>query len=165
MATFLVEDRHLQRMSPSARRELLKILADDIADATTAYAGLDWNPDGTQSYPLTVEEARLLLAGMPEPAQSVMRTFAENYDGKRGTATMKQLLAATGHTKWENLGKQIAWIELRLRSVSGNPDAWMITWRQRDWNWDESHKTYTRGKYFISATAVDALREAFEISN
>ena len=163
MVMFVVEDRHLQRLSPSARRELLQVLTAEVEEVRSRYAALEWQPDGPHSYPLTEEEARHLLHGMPESARSLLLAFAERFDGERGTATFRELLKATGHTKVENLGRQIAWIELRLRTVTGNPDAWLITWRRSDWKWSEQRQTYIRGKYFIDGPAVPALRTVFGI--
>ena len=161
MAMFIVDDGHLARLTPATRRELLLVLAADAEEVRARYAASDWQPDGIQSYPLTVEEAELLVHGIPEPALAALKTFATNYDGKRGTATFKQLLEATGHTKVENIGRQISWIELRLRTVTANHDAWLVTWRQSDWKWDEKKQLYTRGKYFISGPAVESLRQVF----
>ena len=163
MAMFIVDDGHLQRLSPAARRELLQVLADDAEEVRARYAHREWQPDGIHSYPLNVEEAHLLLNGMPEPARSIMRIFAENFDGERGFASFKELLDVTGHTKVENISRQLAWIELRARTVTGNADAWLVTWRSSDWKWDEKKQAYTRGKYFINGPAVESLREVFEI--
>ncbi len=163
MVMFVVEDRHLQQLSPSARRELLRVLATEVEEVRARYAALEWQPDGTQSYPLSEEEARHLLHGMPESARNLLRAFAERSDGDQGAATFRELLKATGHSKVENLGRQIAWIELRLRTVTGNHDAWLITWRKSDWKWSEQRQTYTRGRYFINGPAVDALRAAMDI--
>lgn len=163
MATFLIDDAHLRRLSPATRRELLDLLADEIARVRDEYASHDWNPDGTQSYPLTFEEATMLVNGIPERAERALRVFAENYDGNRGTATLKQLLDATGHTKFENLGQQLAWLQLRLRTVTGNPDAWMVNWRKSDWKWSDEKQSWMRGRYFITRPAVDTLRQVFEL--
>lgn len=163
MVMFVVEDRHLQQLSPSSRRELLRVLATEVEEVRAGYAALEWQPDGTQSYPLTEEEARHFLQGMPESARNLLRAFAESFDGNRGAATFRELLKATGHSKVENLGRQISWIELRLRTVTGNHDAWLITWRKSDWKWSEQRQTYTRGKYFINGPAVTALRAAMGI--
>ncbi|MFQ6024443.1 MAG: hypothetical protein ACE5NW_17140 [Acidiferrobacterales bacterium] len=163
MPIFIVNDSHLQRLSPAARRELLQILSSDIAEAKTQFADLAWDPEGNESYPLSVEEAELLISGMPERACNALRVFAENFDGNKGTATFQQLLQATGHTKYENVGGELAWILLRVRTVTGHPDAWIVTWRTKDWKWDEHKQTYTKGKYFITGEAIASLREAIGI--
>jgi len=163
MPTFIVDESVLRRLSPLARRELLQILVGDMEDLRADYADREWDPEGSHSYPLSVEEATHLIQGMPEAACNALRVFAEHYDGKKGTATFQQLLEATGHTKWENVTKQFAWILLRVRSIVGNPDAWIVTWRNRDWKWDEEKQTYTRGKYLINGQAIVSLREAFGI--
>lgn len=40
---------------------------------------------------------------------------------------------------------------------------WRIRWHPKDWEWDEHENTYVRGRYFISAPAIDSLRAAFGI--
>ena len=165
MATFILEDRHLERLSPAARRELLQVLGEEFDEVRALYAEREWDPEGNESYPLTVEEACHMIRGMPDAAHHALRIFASNYDDAKrsGTATLRQLLDATGHTKYENVNRQLSWILLRLRSVTGDSDAWLVNWRARDWKWDEEKGTYARGKYFISGPGMEALREAFEL--
>jgi len=162
MPMFIIDDTHLQRLSPAARRELLDLLDAELDTARALFVELDWDPEGTESYPLTVEEATLLLRGMPEPASNSLRVFVDNFDGQRGYATLAQLLDATGHSKFENVGKQLAWILLRVRSVTGHDEAWLVSWHTRDWIWDDDKQTYTDGKYYITEPAVTSLRKAFE---
>jgi hypothetical protein len=107
-------------------------------------------------------EARILLAGLPENATNVVKSFIDNFDGERGTATIKQLLTATGHSKAENVGKLVAWLQLRVRAATGDPDAWLVNWRAEDWIWDEQENHYTDGIYYIDSDAALAIKEALE---
>ena len=63
-----------------------------------------------------------MLAGLSEDATNVIKLFIDNFDGQRGTATIKQRLAATG-----------------------DPDAWLVNWRAEDWVWGEQESHYTDG--------------------
>ena len=162
MFRFILDEALLERLSPASRREILDLVAEDIGAARQSYIDHEWNPDGDESYPLSVEEARVLVKGMPGHATAVIKTFVDNFDGERGTASMTELLDSTGHTKLENIGKAISWIQLRVSTVTGDPEAWLVNWRAEDWIWDEEENRYTDGFYFISATAALALREAIE---
>lgn len=161
VSMIIIDESHLERLSPSARRELLKLIKHDAELLNERFYDPPWNPEGAESYPLTNEEAVLLINGMPEAAINALRVFAESDDGKEGTATLEELMKATGHTKFENINRQLSWILLHLRAVTGNPDAWLINWRAKDWNWDEDRETWTDGRYFVTSGAARALRHAF----
>ncbi len=164
MHTFIVDDKLLQRLSPAARREVLALLTDDLQETKAQFHDYNWDPEGQESYPLSVEEAQVLVSGMPEPAVSALRVFIDNVDGDWGYATIEQLLEATGHTKYDNVLKHLSWLLLRLRTVTGNPNAWLVNWHTKDWEWDEAKKTYTKGRYFISSDALLSLKEALAAS-
>ncbi len=160
MHSFILDDKLLQRLSPAARREELALLTDDLQDTKAQFRDYNWDPEGLESYPLSTEEAHVLVNGMPEAALSVLRVFIDHIDGDWGYATLEQLLGATGHTKSDNILKHLSWLLLRLRTVTGNPNAWLVNWHTKDWEWDEQQKTYTKGRYFISSDALLALKEA-----
>ena len=103
-----------------------------------------------------------MLAGMPEHAATVVKLFADNFDGDRGTASLAELLEATGHSKPENIGKLVSWTPLRVRTASGDPDAWLVNWHPGDWIWDEQENRYSAGIYYINAIAAQAIQEAIE---
>ena len=48
-----------------------------------------------------------------------------------------------------------------LQQVTGNREAWLLNWRADDWEWSDEEERYVKGSYFISETAITALREAF----
>lgn len=163
MTMFILDDSHLERLSPSARRELLKIINREIDSLHERFYDPPWNPEGAESYPLSNEEAVLLINGMPDGAVNALRVFAASDDGEEGTATLEELMEATGHTKFENINRQLAWILLHLRAVTGNSDAWLMNWRAKDWSWDDERETWTEGRYFVTSGAARALRHAFEM--
>lgn len=165
MHSFTINDDLLNRLSPATRKELLAVLAEDLAILRAKYADTDWDSEGTESYPLTVEEARHLINGMPDPARNALRVFTEHCEGDRGEATIEHLLSATGHTKAENVNKQLAWILLRVRHVTGDQDAWLVNWHAKDWEMDEAQEHYIKGKYFISGRAMTSLLDAFALED
>jgi len=159
MALFIIDEDQLQQLSPATRRELMCVLEYGFQETRKYYDDSDWDPEGLDSYPLTIEEAGLLVNGMPEPARNALKVFVDNIEDDRGYANLAQLLDATGHSKVENINRQLAWILLRVRTVTGNPDAWLVNWHMRDWTWSEDQQAYLDGKYFVTEPAISALRD------
>ena len=160
MTSFIIDEEQLRRLSPAARRELMGLLSDDVQELRAELAENDWDPEGSESYPLDSEEASLLVRGMPTPALKALKVFIRNTNDNRGHATLVELLEATGYSDFHALGDQFNWLLLRLRTVTHNEDAWVLNWGINDWEWDEKSNTYTSGEYFISRRALDALAEA-----
>ncbi len=163
MTGFYIDETHLQRLTPGARRELLDILSAEISELKAAYHDLSWDPEDNHSFPLNEEEAVALLRSLDEPGRKVLRVFARNFDGHEGRADLTDLLAAGDYHRYDELGQEISHITRRLRGITQNNDAWLINWRSRDWHWDEATQTYTSGAFFISGPAISALREALGI--
>jgi len=163
MVSYVIDDEDLRRLSPSARGEVLRLLRGDLDALRRIYAAEDWTPDRDVSYPLSDEEAQLLARGVTHAAREALHVFAQHYDGEVGRASIDQLLKATGHERYEDIGIEIASITQSVRTITGNTDAWLFNWRPEDWDWDEASQHYTAGSYFISGPAVRALRRAFEI--
>lgn len=161
MASFVIDDTHLSRLSLSARNELLRIIQADLDDLRAHFHGQDWAPDRDMSYPLSLEEAEALVRGITGAGRDILRVFAKNADGDVGYAELEELLTTTGYTDYEHLGQDISTITHSLRSVTGDSDGWLFNWRPDDWEWDEASNTYKRGAYFISGPAVGTLRKAF----
>lgn len=164
MINFGIDAELLRRLSPTARRELLQLLRQEVTRLYREVADLDWNPESDVSYPLSVDEARMLIRGLPEASRRMLRLFARHYDGQRGYAQLDELMEITGHDQYDQLGQEVSGITLALRSVTGHTDAWLLNWDPEDWAWDEESSTYSKGAYFISGTAVRALRQAFGMS-
>lgn len=163
MTGFFIDESHLQRLTPGARRELLDILSADISNLKTSFRDLSWDPEDNVSYPLSEEEALALIRSLDDPGRKILRVFARNFDGHSGHGELQNLLAAGGYQSYDDLGQEISQITRQLRAISQNSDAWLINWRSRDWQWDEASQTYTAGAFFISGAAILALREAFGI--
>ncbi len=163
MVSFIIDESHLRQLSTEARSELLQIIGAELADLESELADRDWDPEGNKSYPLSADEARVLIRGLEQSAKNLLRTFCLNYDGKVGSGELEEMLRATGIEDYEELGQQVSVITQRMHGASGNPDAWLFNWHARDWQWDEERNTYLQGRYFISAPAIDSLRTAFGI--
>ena len=102
----------------------------------------------------------MLVNGMPDSARSALQVFVDHVDNDRGYANLAQLLEAMGHSKAENISRQLAWILLRVRTVTGNSDAWLVNWHMSDWTWSDDRQSYIDGKYFITEPALSTLRDA-----
>ena len=163
MVSFIIDEHHLRQLSPEARNELLQIIGVELADLRSEFTEGDWDPEGTRSYPLDAEEARVLIRGLGQPAKNLLRVFCLNYDGKTGTGELADLLHTAGIAGYEELGQEVSAITQRMHSATGNPDAWLFNWHARDWQWDEKNNTYAEGRYYISGPAIASLRAAFSI--
>ena len=163
MVSFIIDEHHLRQLSPEARNELLQIIGVELADLRSEFTEGDWDPEGTRSYPLDAEEARVLIRGLGQPAKNLLRVFCLNYDGKTGTGELADLLHTAGIAGYEELGQEVSAITQRMHSATGNPNAWLFNWHARDWQWDEKNNTYAEGRYYISGPAIASLRAAFSI--
>jgi hypothetical protein len=163
MPSFIIDDSHLQRLSSDARRELLQLLATELSEVRRQFADREWDPEGAASYPLHEEEAHHFVRGLQEEERRLLRVFCRNFDGHAGTANLDEMFQATGidPEHYDELGRLVASLTQRLRSVTHNTDAWLFNWRSRDWEWTESEGTYAKGTYFISSPSIVSLRRAF----
>ncbi len=161
MVRFVIDEEHLRRLSAAARHELLQLLGADLARAQAEFPDLEWDPDGDVSYPLSLQDARILIRGMKGSARETLRVFCRNFDGDVGRADIGELSEATGHRTYAKLGEEINNITQRLQRLTEHKDAWLFNWHPEDWEWNEKKKKYEKGEYFISGPAVRALRRAF----
>ena len=88
VVSFIIDESHLRQLSAEARSELLQIIGAELADLKSALADRDWDPEGNKSYPLSADEARVLIRGLGQPAKNLLRTFCLNYDGKVGSSEL-----------------------------------------------------------------------------
>ena len=163
MVSFVIDESHLRQLSPEACSELLNVIGAELADLEREYAGREWDPEENTSYPLTAEQARVLIRGLDTRAKRLLRGFCLNYDGNVGSSDLEQMLSTTGIEGYEDLGQELSAITQRMHSATGNTDAWLFNWHARDWQWDEEKNTYVEGRYFISGPAIRSLRKAFGI--
>ena len=163
MVSFILDESHLRQLSPGARSELLQVLGEEVAELRAEFAHQEWDPEGNTSYPLSEEQARVLIRGLDGTARSLLRSFARNFDGKVGSCELDEMLRVTGHSGYEDLGRDVAHITQRMHAATDNTDAWLFNWHARDWEWDEGKATYVRGRYYISSPAILSLRAAFSI--
>ena len=154
MPGIVVDVRDLERLSTGARRELLGLLGlrGQLASETDSESG--WNSDGDDPYPLTLREAKALVQGLSENSCGMLRLFCKNSDGNVGRVSTKELLDATGHADAQHLQKAIAGITRRLRTVTGQREAWLLDWENE---WDEERRAYFRSEYFITSPSIRTL--------
>lgn len=163
MVSFVIDENHLRQLSAEARNELLQIIGVELDDLKSEFSDLDWDPEGNKSYPLSPDEALVLIRGLAPPAKRLLRSICLHYDGKIGSAELEDMLALADIEGYEQLGQEVSTITQRMHAATGNPDAWLFNWHARDWQWDEEKGTYVRGRYYISGPAIDSLRVAFGI--
>ena len=163
MVSFIIDENHLRQLSAETRSELLQVIGAELADLKSEFADGEWDPEGNTSYPLSADEARVLIRGLGQPGKSLLRTFCVNYDGKVGSSKLEEMLNSAGIEGYEDLGQEVSAITQRMHGATGNTDAWLFNWHAKDWQWDDGKNTYVRGRYFISGPAIDALRSAFSI--
>ena len=161
--SFIINESHLRQLSAEARSELLQIIGAELADLESEFADREWDPEENKSYPLSTDEAKVLIRGLDRPAKSLLRTLCLNYDGKVGSGNLQEMQDATGIKNCEELGHEVSAITQRMHGATGNPDAWLFNWHAADWQWDEEKNDYVQGRYFIAGPAIDALRSAFGI--
>lgn len=167
MVGLVIALEDFDRLSPATRAELMALFGAGPAAGNTAVAvpapleaaGLSSEEDAP--YPLNPREAKELLRGLSHGSRGVLRLFCQNFDGRVGRVSLEELLRATGHKDSQSLRKAISGITRRLRTVTGDKKAWILDWRDEDWQWDEAKKTYVAGAYFIDSPAIRSLCHAF----
>ena len=90
MASFVISDELLGRLSPAARREVVELLGEELAHAKTRHYLPDWDPEGDESYPLSQDEAVVMLRGMPAAGLGILRVFARLVDERLQSTTMRE---------------------------------------------------------------------------
>ena len=162
MIHYVIDETHLQKLSISARRELLKMLENEMSDMRERAEACEWRSDRDLSFPLTLEQALQLIQGEPEHMQRALYVFVEHITNEVGRASLDQLMKAAAYPEQEQLSQDFASLTKRMKAISGDDTAWLLNWRAEDWNWNAKEKRYDAGEYFISGPAIHSLRVAFE---
>ncbi len=68
MVSFIIDESHLRQLSAEARSELLQIIGAELADLENEFADREWDPEENKSYPLSTDEAKVLIRGLDRPA-------------------------------------------------------------------------------------------------
>ena len=89
--SFIINESHLRQLSAEARSELLQIIGAELADLENEFADREWDPEENKSYPLSTDEAKVLIRGLDRPAKSLLRTLCLNYDGKVGSSNQQEM--------------------------------------------------------------------------
>lgn len=162
MVGIVIQLEDLARLSEETRAELLRLFGEAEPRAAAAAAPPPRrDPEADVPYPLSVREAKELVRGLSESSRGVLRLFCRRFDGRVGRADLRALLAETGHADSQRLRKAISGITRRLRTVTGDKQAWLLDWNDEDWRWDPQRRVYTEGEYFIPRPAIVSLCQAF----
>ena len=161
MISFILTEVHLRSLSPETRSEVLELIDAETKSMRDRLNRSEWSPERTQSYPLSLEEAHILLSNTPRAMRAALRIFCENFDGKVGRAELGALMEATACKDHEELNQVVTELLQSLQQVTGDREAWLLNWHADDWEWSDEEQCYVKGSYFISGTAINSLREAF----
>lgn len=169
MAGIVISENDFARLSAPTQQELLGLLQSGVDSAADQDALEDtmprppvtWDPEGEEAFPLAPREAKELLRGIAPQSKAILRSFCENLRNGTGWATIEELMTASGHDSPQGLMKAMPAITRRLRTVTGNKEAWIFDWYDEDWEWDRDRKTWAKGLYFIPSPAILSLRQAF----
>ena len=157
MVGIVISDSDFGRLSPSTQQELLTLL-----QGGEGFGALDQDMlEGEEAFPLAPREAKELLRGIAPQSKAILRQFCENVRNGTGWATIDELMTASGHDSPAGLMKAMPAITRRLRTVTGNKEAWIFDWYDEDWEWDRDRRTWAKGLYFIPSPAIQSLRQAF----
>ena len=108
MVSFIIDENHLRQLSAETRSELLQVIGAEIADLRSEFTDGEWDPEGNKSYPLSADEARVLIRGLGQPGRSLLRAFCLNYDGKVGSSELEEMLNTGGIAGYEQLGQEVS---------------------------------------------------------
>jgi len=92
------------------------------------------------------------VRGVSATTRACLRVFAEN----GGTATPEQLLAVTDYTEPGMLRGVHAGITKRTRKLLEDPEAYLISWKGREDDWD--------GEWYVSSVTYESMKRFFELA-
>lgn len=169
MAGIVIHEQDLARLSQPTRRELLALVAGELPKTALtsedeAERPVDWKDEDDLPYPLGLRDAKDLVRGLSDASRNILRVFCRNVDGAVGYATAEELMAVSGHDDPQRLGKAMSGITRRLRSVTGQRDAWIIDWLDEDRVWDPERGAHVIQRYIIEGPSLRSLCQAFGMS-
>jgi len=146
-----------QRLSASARQELLRLLGHEAAAASppSNNKGFRWRVP----YDLTPQLARKLVRGLSEDAVKRLKLFAKS----GGRVTMRDLLAVTKESDLHVLSAFEGTVTRKLRRLVGddNKIVSLMMWDYEAERWDADHKELLDGIFYVSPATVQALQQYF----
>jgi hypothetical protein len=147
-----------QRLSPSARQELLKLVGVDIEPAATSTAspkGFRWRVP----YDLTPALVRKLLRGLSDDAVKRIRLFTK----RNGRVTMQELLAVTKDSDLHVLSAFEGIVTRKLRRLVGddNKIVSFMMWDYDSEKWDKDHTELKDGVFYVSDATARTLQQHF----
>ncbi len=149
-----------QRLSPSARQELLKLIGADIAPTAPSASdakGFRWRVP----YDLTPALARKLLRGLSDDTMKRIKLFAK----RNGRVTMQELLAVTKDSDLHVLSSFEGTVTRKLRRLVGdnNKIVSFMMWDYDSERWDKDHTELQDGVFYVSDATAKVLRQHFAV--
>ncbi|EEU9561211.1 hypothetical protein FXI36_24300 [Escherichia coli] len=127
MSGIFLSKEDLENLSPSAKEEIFALVSGDISNVYVE------NDDGPID--LSSLQAEKLVKGLSEKSRSVLKLIIESDDGERGFWC--EYIADELEIEVEELSGVWSGLTRRTRTVSGDSDAYLISWA-----WDDSRDDY-----------------------
>jgi hypothetical protein len=158
----VIDNGDWQRLSSSAREELIGLLGTEAAASRARGAPSPQNPKGFRwrtPFDLTPELGRKLLRGLAEDQLKRLRLFAKG----NGRVSLKQMLAATKGADLHVLSAFEGAVTRKLRRLVGDENRIisLIMWDYDAEKWDRDHTELVDGMFYVSPATAKALRKSF----
>lgn len=151
-----------QRLSSTARDELIGLLGGEAAPSRVRGAAPAQNPKGFRwrvPFDLTPDLARKMLRGLTEDQTKRLRLFAKG----NGRVTLKQMLGVTKGADIHVLSAFEGAVTRKLRRLVGDENriVSLIMWDYDAEKWDRDHTELVDGVFYVSPATSQALRKCF----
>src|SRR5262245_20501876 len=158
----VIETGDWQRLSSSAREELIGLLGAETAAARGRGGTSAQNPKGFRwrtPFDLTPQLARKLLRGLTEDQVGRLRLFTKG----NGRVSMKQMLAVTKGADLHVLSAFEGAVTRKLRRLVGDENRIisLIMWDYDAEKWDRNHTELVDGVFYVSPTTAETLKKSF----
>jgi len=158
----VIDNGDWQRLSSSARDELIGLLGAETAPPRGRSAVSAQNPKGFRwrtPFDLTPELGRKLLRGLTDDQLTRLRLFAKG----NGRVSLKQMLSATKGADLHVLSAFEGAVTRKLRRLVGDENRIisLIMWDYDAEKWDRDHTELVDGVFYVSPTTAEALKKSF----
>lgn len=158
----VIDNGDWQRLSSSAREELIGLLGTETAHTRVRGGVSAQNPKGFRwrtPFDLTPELGRKLLRGLTDDQLNRLRLFAKG----NGRVTLKQMLAVTKGADLHVLSAFEGAVTRKLRRLVGDENRIisLIMWDYDSEKWDRDHTELVDGVFYVSPTTAETLKKSF----
>ncbi|MGH6962345.1 MAG: hypothetical protein ACREE7_17830 [Dongiaceae bacterium] len=155
-----IDSADWQRLSPSVRDELLRLMGADSAAAPARQPagnkkGFRWRVP----YDLTSPLAKKLVRGLSDDNLKRLKLFAK----RGGRVTMRELLAVTKDSDLHVLSSFEGMVTRKLRRLVGDDDkiVSLMMWDYDAEKWDDDHTELLDGVFYVSGATAQTLQRHF----